>query len=140
MNRGAALGQAQLPPTNQTKMATKTIVAKYTLYSRFEIPADATEWSIHWDRITYTTAEGVEIEEQEPTMDCKDDHEAYHRPDECFSESEDEDEETDAPNVLPPKKCHGCAEPSPCGNYDPDRRWYCEECYCEEEEEKESSS
>lgn len=65
----------------------KTVIAKYVLYSTFTIPDDVSEYEIHWDNLTYTDAEGNDVE-LEPTTDCKDDHEVYHRPADTWIEDE----------------------------------------------------
>jgi hypothetical protein len=73
-------------------MNTKTVIAKYVLYSTFTIPDTVTEYQIHWDNLTYTDAEGNEVE-LEPTQDCKEDHEVYHRPADTWIEDEEGGEE-----------------------------------------------
>ena len=70
-------------------MNTKTVIAKYVLYSTFTIPEDVTDYQIHWDKLTYTDAKGEEVE-LTPTQDCQDDHEVYHRPTETWVEEERE--------------------------------------------------
>lgn len=48
------------------------------------------------------------------------------------SESEQEVDDPDAPNVFPYKKCTGCGDRKSCGNYTSERAWFCEDCYKEE--------
>lgn len=80
-------------------MATQKITAIYHFTSVFEIPADATNWSIHWDKITYTAADGTEVKDEEPVQDCEDDHEVYHRPTDSWAE-DDEDNEIEPPEEF----------------------------------------
>lgn len=58
---------------------------------------------------------------------------------ECGDKGEDFDvDDVDAPNTFPYKKCSVCEMRKSCGNYDEDKRWFCENCFVEEfGEEKE---
>ena len=49
--------------------------------------------------------------------------------------AESEEDDIDAPNIYPYKKCSVCSERSSCGNYNDDKQWICESCNPESEEE-----
>lgn len=68
-------------------------VAEYTLRSRFEVPEGAKDITVHWDKISYTTKDGVDVEDQEPIENCQEDHEAFHRPTDTWIECAEEDDE-----------------------------------------------
>jgi hypothetical protein len=72
---------------------TQKIYAHYHLTSVFEIPSDATDWSIHWDKISYTRADGTDVEDEGPVQDCQEDHEVYHRPTDEYVEDAKDDSE-----------------------------------------------
>lgn len=45
-------------------------------------------------------------------------------------------DDVDAPNIYPYKECKSCGERKSCGNYDSDMRWYCEDCYQDDDEKQ----
>ena len=129
---------------------TQVVMVTYTAHSRFTIPDDIDiekliqerKAYVLWDILHICTGDiddktaWIEIEshvDAQESIDWKrggvlsvDDY------DETVDGFKEDEDDYDAPNVFPYKKCFECSNRSSCGNYNTDKQWVCEDC-CESE-------
>lgn len=74
-----------------------------------------------------------DVEGHELVPLIKDDDDGWCCP-ECDAEEIDVDD-YESPNIYPYKKCDECGERKSCGSYSGDRKWFCEDCSEESDEE-----